>query len=31
MNGLIRQFRSFDLPSRLLMVNQFGINLASTC
>lgn len=27
MSGLITQFRSFDLPSRLLMVNQFGINL----
>lgn len=27
MTGLITQFRSFDLPSRLLMVNQFGINL----
>ncbi len=27
MSGLVAQFRSFDLPSRLLMVNQFGINL----
>jgi MFS family permease len=25
--GLLRQFRSFAWPSRLLMINQFGINL----
>jgi MFS family permease len=25
--GMVAQFRSFGLPSRLLMVNQFGINL----
>ena len=25
--GTVAQFRSFGLPSRLLMVNQFGINL----
>lgn len=25
--GLVRQFRSFGWPSRLLMINQFGINL----
>ncbi|MDV3131937.1 MFS transporter [Mycobacterium sp. 29Ha] len=25
--GVIGQFRSFDLPSRMLMINQFGINL----
>lgn len=25
--GVVREFRSFSWPSRLLMVNQFGINL----
>lgn len=24
---LLTQFRSFDRPSRMLMINQFGINL----
>lgn len=27
MTGLLTQFRSFGWPSRLLMINQFGINL----
>lgn len=27
MRGMVTQFRSFGWPSRLLMVNQFGINL----
>ena len=25
--ALLAQFRSFDRPSRMLMINQFGINM----
>lgn len=25
--GLLSQFRSYNRPSRMLMINQFGINI----